>query len=208
MSQVEVTQQTQIEQGDESTEKSTVDSIDDYREDVMENYYKERLKEIKKTKEEWKGKLEIIGNDTPQEIIENSNVPIDKVYFEINKYKDNYPINFKAIREYLDDWKSRIVEINKKKEKFGIGEIIRIEKQILIVSDALKWLENYIENTNEDTEELKEKTYPKMCKVKNILINLYKCCNRSECARFLKRHKSTTKYGFKKYEETKPKKNN
>lgn len=185
----------------------------DSGEEESELWEERMLREKKEQIQHWKDKIAKIGNSDAKEIISSVNIPNDKDYFLNFNPKNMYdcPIDIRRIKNYIEEWKGRSNNIDKREFGFGFDKDDRaeIEEQILHTCNSLKWMENYFENANAkySNEEFKRKAYPQLVRVKRILINLYKDYNRVECARFLKNHKVTYKYGNKKYEETKPKKN-
>lgn len=225
MSQVEVVQQTKPEQVETKPEhKETVEVPEERNEetDISEDessdserselWEEKMLREKKEEIEHWKTKLNVIGKDDVKQIISTTTIPSDKEYFsDYNPINiTDCPFNIRRIKNYLEEWKGRTNGIDKSRTNLEISERGELENQILNTCNSIKWLEDFIQNANvkANINEFKFKVYPQLLKVKRILINLYKTYNKVDCARFLKNHKVTYKYGNKKYEETKPKKNN
>lgn len=225
MSQVEVVQQTKpehketvevpdsVEERKEEAEIKTEISEDESSDSEISELWEEKmLREKKEEIEHWKTKLNVIGKDDVKQIISTTTIPSDKEYFSDYNPIDisDCPFNIRRIKNYLEEWKGRTNGIDKSRTKLEISERGELEEQILNTCNSIKWLEDFIQNANvkANINEFKFKVYPQLLKVKRILINLYKTYNKVDCARFLKNHKVTYKYGNKKYEETKPKKNN
>lgn len=181
--------------------------ITDSEDDI--SWFQSQLKEKRDNIDHWKAKVRQIGSETVDQIISGTDIPSDNDYFKdfkpVNIY--NCPVNMQ-VKNYLREWKSRTFGIDKEKRSLSNDEKAKIQEHILDVCNTIKWVEDYIKNGKVNIEDFKFKAYPQLLKTKKILINLYKSYNKVDCARFLRNHKVTRKYGNKKYEETKPKKNN